>query len=342
MRYALSKNIQQGDKLAKSIYATDGRILLKSGVPLTVGLISRLHHMGVHAVYLENETVTDIHIEEVVSDKTKKAAVAALAESFRYVQNGGDLEVKSINQSIRAILEEVMLNQNILLNLTDIRTNDSELYHHSVDVCIMAVLTGAKLGLDQTKLHELGVGALLHDVGKILPKTEQEENDHHTWRGFEFLRRNKEISTLSAHIALAHHEFLDGSGKPRGLNAKEIHLLSKITAVVNYYDNLISGKAAGSEALQPYQACEHIMALSNRRLAHQVVWIFLRTVAFYPTGAQVQLTTGDSGIIIRQHTGLPQRPVVRVFRSFKSPGEYDMVDVDLAEKRTTFIKEILE
>ncbi|WP_158735554.1 HD-GYP domain-containing protein [Alteribacillus sp. YIM 98480] len=338
MRYTLTQHIEQGDKLARHIYASDGRILLNAGVPLTVGLISKLHHMGVQAVYLEEEALSDVTIEEVVTEKTRRTTVSKLAESFQYVQSGGDLDVKAINKSVYALMDEILLNSNILLNLTDIRTTDNALYMHSVNVCIMAVLTGTKMGLDRTKLQELAVGALLHDIGKILPGS-RSLDQHHSWIGFNFLRKNKEISTLSSHIALAHHEHINGSGLPRGMKEKDIHLLARITAVANYYDNLVNGGGDYKEPLRPFEACEHLLGFTNQRFSFNVVWKFLRTIAFYPTGSQVKLTTGEAGIVISQHKGLPQRPVVRVFKAYSNQGrDYDITDLDLTEHTTVFIQ----
>ncbi|SDH87741.1 hypothetical protein [Alteribacillus bidgolensis] len=151
MRYTLTQHIEQGDKLARHIYASDGRILLNAGVPLTVGLISKLHHMGVQAVYLEEEALSDVTVEEVVTEKTRRTTVSQLAESFQYVQSGGDLDIKAINKSVYALMDEILLNSNILLNLTDIRTTDNALYMHSMNVCIMAVLTGTKNGVRPDK-----------------------------------------------------------------------------------------------------------------------------------------------------------------------------------------------
>ncbi|RSL30446.1 HD domain-containing protein [Salibacterium salarium] len=343
MRYTLTANIEQGDKLAKNIYASDGRILLNAGIPLTVGLIARLNHMGVQAVFLEDEQLVDVTVEEVVSEKTRRETTSALSETFQYVQGGGELNVKSLNKTIHTLLEEILTNKDILLNLTDIRTEDNALYTHSINVCMMAVLTGYKMGLERLKLQELAIGALLHDIGKILPPRAGEESNHHTWRGFNFLRKNKEISTLSSHIALAHHEQIDGSGEPRGLEEKDIHLLARITAVANYYDNLVSGDHEGNQPMQPFEACEKLLGLTNHHFSYNVVWKFMRTIAFYPTGSQVKLTSGEGGVVVQQHKGLPQRPIVRTFKTFAGQDDdFEITDLDLAEHTTLFIKDSLD
>lgn len=346
MRYTSIENVQQGELLGKNIYASDGRVLLHEDVPLTVGLISKLRHMGVNYIYIKDERFEDIEIEEVVSEQTKREAMNTLTTSFQYVQSGKDIDNREINFTVKNIIDEIMENENVLVALTDIRTEDNAMFVHSLNVCIMSVLVGIKVGMDRTKLQELAVGALFHDIGKIIPDTEgitptAEEGDlnHHSWKGFNKLRRNKEISTLSAHIALTHHENVDGSGLPRGLIDKEIHLLSKIVSVANYYDNLVA-PIDGSKAMHPYEAGEQIMALTNIKFSHPVVWRFLRAVAFYPTGSQVLLSNGKSGVVVGQHPGLPQRPIVRTYDLF-SDNDYSIEEIDLAKETTIFIKKII-
>lgn len=355
MKYTSIDSIQQGEKLGRHIFASDGRILLNEGVQLTIGLISKLRRMGVNAVYLKDDRFESVDAEEVVSEKTKREAVVTLSSAFQYIQNEKNFSSEEISKTARKLIDEILLNKDVLVNLTDIRTSDNELFIHSVNVCIISVIVAVQLGLDQKRVHELAVGALLHDIGKILPQSkavplasveiidEEYQNDH-TWKGFNYLRKIKEISTLSAHVALTHHEHIDGTGYPRKLKAEDIHFLSKIVAVANYYDNLISNVNNGLN-LRPNEACERIMGLTNIYFDHNIVWKFLRSIAFYPTGSQVKLTTGETGVVVAQHRGLPQRPIVRTFKMDKGNAyggdDFQMKEVDLAKETTVFIENTL-
>ncbi|WP_017727094.1 HD-GYP domain-containing protein [Halalkalibacterium ligniniphilum] len=342
MKYTYIDSVQQGDKLGKDIYASDGRVLLHQGVSLTIALLSRLRHMGVQALYIKDDRIEDVELEEVVSESTRRKAIVTLKDSFQLIQKGKSLDVKAVQESVSSIIDEVLLNQSTLLNLTDIRTEDNALFLHSVNVGILSAILGVKVGLDRGKIHELVTGALLHDLGKVLPDEDAEPGQsHHTWKGFNALRKQKEISTLSAHIALTHHEYIDGTGEPRQMVDKDIHLFSKIVSVANTYDKLLH-PSNGEMGMHPYEACEHIMGLSDRQFSHQVVWRFLRAVAFYPTGSQVKLSTGETGIVVGQHSGLPQRPIVRTFKMIGSQADdYEISQVDLAKEMTVFIDSIL-
>ncbi|UCZ51900.1 HD domain-containing protein [Bacillus shivajii] len=347
MRYVSIEQVKQGEKLGKHIFASDGRILLSEGVPLTIGLISKLRRMGVSSLFVKDARFEDVEIEEVVSETTKRKAVTALAQSIQYIQEDKKLDGKSVSESVSSLVEEIMLNKDVLFHLTDIRTEDNDLFMHSVNVCIMSVMVAVQIGLTKDKVQELAVGALLHDIGKHVSKVRVndipagfENNDellnHHAWKGFNLLRKTPEISTLSAHIALSHHENIDGTGAPRQMDGKDIHLLAKIVAIANDYDHFVSGMS--DEAMYPFEACEKIMGLTNKRYEHQVVWRFLRCVAFYPTGSQVKLSNGHVGAVVGQHKGLPQRPIIRTF----DPDGDDITfeEIDLAKETTVFINKV--
>lgn len=351
MKYTSIEQVQQGDKLGKHIFASDGRILLNEGVHLSIALLSKLRRMGVTAVYLKDDRLMDVQIEEVVSDKTKREAVLNLSEAFQFIQSGKRIDSQEVSNTASKLIEEILDNKDVLVNLTDIRTNDNHLFIHSVNVCIISIIVGIHLGLEHRRLQELAVGALLHDLGKILPdqeiafekETEAYHNDH-TWKGFNYLRKNKEISTLSAHVALTHHEHIDGSGQPRNLKGEDIHFLSKIVSVANYYDNSIS-TVADESRLKPHEACERIMGLTNIYFDHNVVWRFLRSIAFYPTGSQVKLSSGETGVVVAQHRGLPQRPIIRIFKLDQGTyggDDFQMKEIDLAQETTVFIESILD
>ncbi|MBB5172255.1 HD-GYP domain-containing protein [Texcoconibacillus texcoconensis] len=350
MRYTSIDHVQHGERLAKHIYAQDGRVLLNEGVTITVSLIAKLRNMGVTAIFIQDERFADVEIENVVSEKTKQEMLSTLAESVKFVQEEKSLNEKAVSSVAKKLIEEVLQNQEHLVHLSDIRTEDNQLFVHCVNVCILSVLIGVQVGLSHEKLHQLAIGALFHDIGKVVSSQQikqpsgynqniaDEGYDHHAWHGFQFLRRLNGISTLSAHIALTHHEHIDGSGQPRGLIGTDIHYLAKIVAVTNSYDRLVT-KTGDEQSLLPYDASEKIMGLANIHYDYQVVWRFLRSIALYPTGSQVKLTSGEYGVVVSQHRGLPQRPIVRTFT--ENHKDITFEEIDLAKHPTIFIERMI-
>lgn len=391
MKYISVEQVEPGDVLARSIYTSEGMTLLHAGVQLTVGMINKLRQFGVTMLSVKDPLLDDVDTEEVVNETTRKDAMRNLSSAFQCVQSGNNIDLRGMQKSIGNIVEEVLRNRRVLLNLGEIRTTDNALYIHSLNVCMMATVMGVGLGYNTSQLKELAIGALLHDIGKIDPGADKQDNEdktvpgkgkaepepvgpnkaqsaeplpdeeeeevpepveedlkqHFTWRGFHLLRRKHEMSIVSAHVPLQHQEWVDGSGLPRGLKGDSIHEFAKIVAICNYYDDLISPLSEEAETLPPYEACERIMGLAEKRFDLKMVIHFLRSIAIYPTGSSLKLSTGEVGVVISQNRGLPSRPVVRVIKREQNASrtmseQHDINDIDLSEHPTIFITAVME
>ncbi|OEH86191.1 hypothetical protein BHU72_11680 [Desulfuribacillus stibiiarsenatis] len=340
MIYTSIDNVQYGQKLGRNIYKENGGILLKKGVELTVGLITRLRNIGVSALYILDDRFQDIEeTQDLVTEETRREAIQQLSVAMQCVQAGKDFNLQPISSVANTLVQEISQNKNILANLMDIRTKDNELFVHSLNTCMLSVVVGVKLELNQIQLVELAIGSLLHDIGKTLVSEDDDKN--HPWVGFNTLRKKHDFNVLTAHIALQHHEHLDGSGYPRGVAGSEIPLSARIVGVTDYYDDLIS-----YQKLPPFEACEYIMGYAGTRYDLEVVKHFLKSIAVYPTGSWVTLTTNEVGVVIAQHRGLPSRPIVRVLSSANhddssSFDHADIRDIDLSKEKTIFIKNII-
>jgi HD-GYP domain-containing protein (c-di-GMP phosphodiesterase class II) len=342
MKYVHIDTVEPGQYLGKTIFASNGAILLSDGVQLTVYMINTLKRIGVTMVYIKDPNLEDVEIVDLVSEETKRAVMQRMGETFESIRSGKEFTTKAINVSIDTLLDEIMKNKDVLVQLSDIRTKDNEMYVHATNVCMMSVLIGINMGLNQSQLKDLAIGALLHDIGKVELITDDEAEDlkkHHTWRGFELLKNKREYSLLIAHVAFQHHETPDGEGLPRKLTGDQIHLYAKIVAVANTYDNLLFNPKSGARML-PHEACEQMMALAGTKLDRDVLIHFLKTVSVYPTGVSVKLSTKETGVVVGQHRGLPGRPVVRVVKQ-DAEGELEIKEVDLAKHTTVFIDAVL-
>ncbi|WP_166245552.1 HD-GYP domain-containing protein [Paenibacillus turpanensis] len=341
MRYLHIDNVEPGQYLGKTIYSANGAVLLNEGVQLTVYMISTLRRIGVTMIYIRDKLLEDVTIENVVSDETKQAVMRKMGETFDTVLSGKEFSSKQLGSTVDNLIEEIMRNRDVLVQLTDIISEDNAMYIHAVNVCMMSVIVGLNLKFNANQLKELALGALLHDIGKIGLEEEDKADKRkmHTWRGFEYLKNKREYSLLIAHVAFQHHEHVDGSGTPRNLIGDQIHIYAKIVAIANLFDNLVSG-TAGRKRMPPHEACEYMMSLSGTELDPAVLAEFFRIVSIYPTGTSVKLTTKEIGVIVGQHRGLPGRPIVRVIKS--SPDdEVDIKEVDLAFQTTVFIDSIV-
>jgi HD-GYP domain-containing protein (c-di-GMP phosphodiesterase class II) len=343
MKYVHLDSVESGQYLGRTIFASNGSILLSEGVQLTVFMINTLNRIGVTMIYIKDPNLEDVEIPEILSEETKRIVMQQMGQTFASIQSGKEFNSRAMSISINTLLDEVMKNRDVLVQLTDIRTKDNEMYVHSTNVCMMAVLIGINMGFNATQLKELAVGALLHDVGKVELAYDDESPDikkHHTWRGFELLKTKREFSLLIAHVAFQHHEALNGEGVPRGITSDEIHIYAKITAVANMYDNLLFDVSLGRRML-PHEACEHMMALSETKLDRDVLIHFLKIVSIYPTGASVRLSNKETGVVVGQHRGLPSRPIVRIVKQDATDKVLDIKEIDLAKHTTVFIEQVL-
>ncbi len=127
---------------------------------------------------------------------------------------------------------------------------------------------------------------------------------------------------------------------PRGLTKDEIHLYAKIVGLANYYDNLVNPQNDNLR-MKPHEALEKVMGLTHHFFEHDIVWQFLRSIAAYPNGSTVKLSSKQVGIVVGQHKGLPTRPIIRLLEEQTSV-QIEVMEIDLAEERTLFIEEVLE
>lgn len=342
MIYSSIDNVQYGAILAKNIYNERGEVLLKKGAALTVGLLTRLRNVGVSAIYTEDDRFDDIVGEDIISEQTKREALGNIALALEKVQSGKDFDLRTVSVSANSLISEITKNKNVLISLNDIRTKDNQLFIHSLNITILAVLMGLKLNFNQLQLQELAIGAMLHDVGMVAKNTEK--NDHPIV-GFGILKKKHEISMLSAHVALQHHEHIDGTGYPRGVKEADIPIYARIVAIADYYDRRVA-----EENVRPYEVCEEIMASAGKMFTLDLVVLFLKSVALYPTGCWVRLTTGETGVVIAQNQGLPARPKIRLLKSKMSSSfdeevilaqDTEVIDIDLAKSNTIFIQSII-
>jgi HD-GYP domain-containing protein (c-di-GMP phosphodiesterase class II) len=342
MKYVNIDMIESGQFLGRTIFASSGAILLSEGVQLTVYMINTLRRIGVTMIYIKEPYLEDVEIIDVVSEENKRLVMQRMGETFDSLRSGKEFSSKNINVSIDRMLDDIIKNKEVLVQLSDIRSKDNEMYVHAMNVCTISSLIGINMGLTQGQVKELAIGSLLHDIGKIDTTTDDSSPDlkrHHTWRGFEVLKNKREFSLLIAHVAFQHHETPDGQGLPRKMDGDQIHQYAKIVAAANLFDNLLYNPMTGKRML-PHDACEQMMALAGTKLDHEVLIHFLRTVSIYPTGSSVRLSTKESGVVVGQHRGLPGRPIVRIAKQ-EFDNELKIKEIDLAKHTTVFIDTVL-
>jgi putative nucleotidyltransferase with HDIG domain len=209
---------------------------------------------------------------------------------------------------------------------------------HAVNVSVISLLMGRSFGLTDAEMMDLGVGALLHDVGKLeLPERYRHREDgfnaaenklyeSHVAQGTAQARRLR-LSPEAAVIVAQHHESSDSSGFPLGLNNDRTTVLSRIVALVNIYDNLCN-PANPARALTPHEALALMYAQGRARYDPAILGAFIKMMGVYPVGSVVQLTDDRFALVVGVNSSRTLRPRVLVHDPKVARDEALIVDLE--------------
>ncbi|RCW56214.1 MULTISPECIES: HD-GYP domain-containing protein [Halanaerobium] len=323
MRLVLTENLKEDMELAKPIYE-NGNVLLNKGVSNLYKYKRKLLELGIKHLYVEDKYSYDIEINEAIKDSTRRNGKKIVTNTFDRIKNGFiDLNTGDLKNVIEDITDELVLNEDVLLNLVSLKSTSNYTYEHSVNVSVICIALGKMLGYSKSELFKLGMGGMLHDVGKtLIPEEilnkpdkltdhEYEVIQNHPELGFNYLQQIESISPLSRIVVYSHHERVDGSGYPRGLKGDEIHEFARVAAIADVFDALTSDRVY-RDRWPTYKAAEYIMNHTEQLFDYQLVKKFLPQVSFYPNGSEVILSTGHRAVVRTQNVGFPTRPILRL------------------------------
>ena len=341
-------SVQPGMVVGKTIYGEHSKVLLAKGVALTERYIRGLKEHGIMSLYITVETLGGIEIDEAISEQTRLESVRLTREIFTNVKINTKMNIQKVTKMVDRIVEEILTRQNFVQSLVDIRALNNYTFAHSVNVTVLALITGIGLGYAHDKLKQLAIGALFHDIGKImlpgylmvkageLTGDEAAELQKHAETGFELLRKIDGVGLLSAHVAFQHHECFDGTGYPRRLHSNGINEYARIVGVADSYDNLTSDRP-GRPRLYPQQAVEYLILHSGTVFDPEIVKSFIDYIAIFPVGTMVSLNSGDRGVVVKAHKGFPTRPVVRIIKDRDGGTLNPPFEIDLLDKHVYFL-----
>jgi HD-GYP domain-containing protein (c-di-GMP phosphodiesterase class II) len=353
MRRLLLDNVSAGMKLAKPLYSADGKILLNAGLEMKDRYLERLRSLEVTYVYIEDELTADVDVPDVVSEKARVEAVSSAKQVMEQVKVGHKVDASEAKRVANMLVDELCRSHGTLVNFVDMRTRADYLFGHSVNVCILATMTGISLGFDELRLRDLGVGALLHDVGKlmvpqeIVNKTDRltagelAEVRKHAMYGFEALRKNPDVNLISAHCAFQHHERYDGSGYPRSLQNSDIHQFAQIVALADVYDAL-TADVSYRPAVSVYEALAIITRGAGSYFDPALVESFVANIAPYPIGSVVRLSDNRVGVVVDISQDCKTNPVVRVIADENKRRVNELVEIDLSKNSRLYVADVVE
>jgi HD-GYP domain-containing protein (c-di-GMP phosphodiesterase class II) len=212
-------------------------------------------------------------------------------------------------------LKELLENGDSVIRLLSEGVGDGSALH-PVNVMVVSLLLGKALGMKGAELHELGMAALLHDLGKlgmsvaVFTPVERQRYESHVGRSVAFAQQMGLSDAVLTAIA-QHHEMADGSGFPLHLLGEDMGRPGQILALVNHYDRMCN-PVGGIEAFTPHEALSVIFAQLKSRFDPVVLGAFIRMMGVYPPGSVVQLVNDRYAIVVSVNSTRPLRPKVIV------------------------------
>lgn len=279
------------------------------------------------------------------------AAKNVIEQAMLDVRMGRDINMDAVNQVVSEMADSVLRNPDALTSLSRLKHFDEYTFFHSVNTSLLALSLGRNLGVEEPLLHQLGVGTLLHDIGKtkvpleILNKPGKYE-DHefeimkqHVMRGAEVLSGTTGLTDNFLKPALEHHERVDGTGYPYRRQKSELSQSGMMAAVVDIYDAITSDRCY-HKAKPAHEALQFLYLISQKgHLEHTLVQRFIQVVGVYPVGSIVRLNTGEVAIVTRINRQSPLEPVIMIVKGpgntlLSHPETVDLAQPDNASRRS--------
>lgn len=263
MRCILPLELVGNEKLDYDLYNDKGQLVYHKGERLTPGLLIKLCH---EKIYIDDGSPNELPSlnsdsnrrlfkhKSIIPDQVSKTLVNFSKNLFKKIIANEKPDIESCTQATDIIYEEVSNSIEKIDCISQLKIFDEYTFSHTVNVSTMSSAIGMSLGLDENEVKELALGALLHDIGKmlvpkdILNKPARLEPDEfeimksHSLLGYRYILDNINLPDKIAKVALDHQENYSGGGYPNGLRGTEINLYAQITAIADVYDALTSNR----------------------------------------------------------------------------------------------------
>ena len=338
--------------------------------------IERIRRLGIHELYIDTDRGADLpeaptegevveqleqelvevgeqeHVlpqpvslaeERVQARRIHNEALQLIGGLMRDARLGRPITLEQVRNTIGEMVGSIFRNQNALMALARIRHTDRYTFEHSVNVSVLMVSFARELGLEPTVIEEIGIGALLHDIGKtlvpdaILNKPGRLSDEEfaimrgHAAHSRDILAAIPGFSPTALAVAAEHHERFDATGYPDGKGGESISLYGRMAAIVDVYDAITSDRVY-HKGMEPHQALRKLLEWSRFHFDPDLVRQFIRCVGIYPVGSLVRLESNRLGVVLENGREGLMEPIVRVVMDARWRRFLPVEDVDLSRK----------
>ncbi len=251
--------------------------------------------------------------QKEMARRTYSYAVTSIKEVSRKITSQGRVGVRNLKRIVQSMIDSLEKDESILLSMSTVRDYDDYTYTHSVNVAILSLCLGRRIGLSKVSLNSLGICALFHDLGKVeiskdiinkpkkLTDGEFKEIEKHPVRSVSQILKLRASRDLKSKIMLPpfeHHLKYDLSGYPRGHKRKSVSLFGSILTVADVYDAITSPRTYRPTAFSPDQALGMMVDEVGKAFDPILMKIFINMIGIYPAGTLLRLDTGELGIVL--------------------------------------------
>lgn len=277
---------------------------------VTQQTIKTCEHRETASKLNRQSTYSMVPYEEEIhqAKKLRTAAHQTIKDAMQAVRMGKAFNGERVTSVVKGMIESIFRNQDAFVSLAALKKRDEYTFIHSINVCTLSLALGKGIGLCSSEMIDMGVGSLLHDIGKMkipkeildkpgkLAESEYEIIKKHTLYGADLLSETSGITEGACRVPLEHHERCNGSGYPTGLSEENIGTYGLISAIADVYDAMTSDRVY-SQAVPPYIAVKEIFEKKNQHFHSGYVELFVKCLGIYPAGSFVRLNTGEEGIV---------------------------------------------
>jgi HD-GYP domain-containing protein (c-di-GMP phosphodiesterase class II) len=276
--------------------------------------------------------------------------VAVTKDVIGSIRMGRTARLKRVKRAVQLVVDQVLNNETSMLGLTTLRDYDEYTFTHSMNVCIISVALGRKLGFSKVQLCDLGMTALLHDVGKarVPPEILNKAGklDEHEWKVIQghpwfgaltlfSMRAYEEIPYRSILVAHEHHMKIDLTGYPKVVRPRTLGIFSRIVAVADAFDAATTRRVYQTVPVEPDEVLREMWENPKRGQDKVLVKALINLVGVYPIGTCVILDTFEIAVVAGASADRQQlnRPIVRVALDAEGgPVPLPGIEVNLSEK----------
>lgn len=322
MRLVSTECLKDGDIIGKDIISDEGGVLLRHHTSFKEIFKHKLIERNIFEVYIEDEISAGIEPVQLITSEVKNKIFKDMKRQFENLKTKLTIEVEEISEITRFLIQELEKKE-MVVELSDLKANDLYTYEHCIAVAILTELVCTKMGLSAEVKEQTVMGALIHDIGKIiLPKdilnkpgklTEEEYElvKGHAEIGYGMIKKNSEVSAITKLTVLCHHEREDGSGYPLG-KGEDLHISAKIVGACDLFHALISDRCYR----QGLPINEAVMIAQKQAINPQIRQTIENFICFYPVGCMVLLSNGSLAIVEKNFAADIRNPLVRVISHF--------------------------